>query len=121
MVWPVVRIAGTTLPADATALATAAGALVLDAKVIGQLGGTGVTLDWKGLAVAVAALRRDVPQVQLILAGGLRPANVADAIALLHPDVVDVSSGVESSVGVKDPEAMVQFVQAVDAAKGAST
>ena len=121
MVWPVVRIEGISLPSNATALATAAGALVLDAKVMGQLGGTGVTLDWAGLADAVGALREAVPRVQLILAGGLRAANVADAIALLHPDVVDVSSGVESAPGVKDPEAVVEFVKAVDAAKGTWT
>jgi hypothetical protein len=57
-VWPVLRVAGTTLPADAAALAAAAGAVVLDAHVVGQLGGTGVALDWSGLHDAVQALRR---------------------------------------------------------------
>ena len=117
-VWPVLRVAGTTLPDDAAALATAAGAVVLDAHVVGQLGGTGVALDWSGLQDAVRALRESVPGVCIILAGGLRPANVIDAMRLLSPDVVDVSSGVESDTGVKDPVLVEQFVAAVGSAAG---
>ncbi|MBL0172494.1 MAG: phosphoribosylanthranilate isomerase [Gemmatimonadaceae bacterium] len=117
-VWPVVRIAGTDLPSEARELAAAAGTLVLDAKVVGQLGGTGVALDWSGLADSVESLRVSVPGVQLVLAGGLRASNVAKAIALLNPEVVDVSSGVESAPGVKDPLAVERFVSAVMAAKG---
>ena len=117
-VWPVLRVDGTELPDHATALAAAAGWIVLDAKVVGQLGGTGVTLDWSGLAIAVERLRTAVPGVQVVLAGGLRPSNVADAIRLLAPDVVDVSSGVETAPGVKDPAAVEQFVKAVHAAMG---
>ena len=116
--WPVLRVAGTTLPSDAAALAAAAGAVVLDAHVVGQLGGTGVTLDWSGLRNAVQALRESVPGVRIILAGGLRPANVIDAIRLLSPDVVDVSSGVESETGVKDPGLVEQFVAAARSAAG---
>lgn len=119
-VWPVVRVEGTQLPESAIALAETAGALVLDAKVIGQLGGTGVALDWAGLTSQVAALRHSLPSLQLILAGGLRSENVTDAIALLEPEVVDVSSGVELSPGVKDPMAVERFVSAVRAAKGRS-
>lgn len=115
-VWPVLRVEGTGLPAMAAALASAAGALVLDARVVGQLGGTGVALDWAGLADAVQALRRAVPDFELVLAGGLRADNVAHALALLEPDVVDVSSGVETAPGVKDPMAVEQFVSAVSAA-----
>ncbi len=117
-VWPVLRVAGATLPDDAAALAAAAGAVVLDAHVVGQLGGTGVALNWSGLQDAVRALRESVPRVRLILAGGLRPGNVIDAIRLLSPDVVDVSSGVESETGVKDPELVEQFVAAVRSAAG---
>ncbi len=117
-VWPVLRVEGTELPDDATALAAAAGWIVLDAKVVGQLGGTGVALDWSGLAAAVARLRTAVPGVRVVLAGGLRPSNIADAIRLLAPDVVDVSSGVETAPGVKDPAAVEQFVTAVHAAMG---
>ena len=117
-VWPVLRVAGTTLPADAAALAAAAGAVVLDAHVVGQLGGTGVALDWSGLHDAVQALRASVSGVRVILAGGLRPTNVIEAIQLLSPDVVDVSSGVESETGVKDPKLVEQFVAAVRSAAG---
>ncbi len=115
-VWPVLRVEGTTLPEHARALAVESGVLVLDAKVGGQLGGTGTMLDWFGLGSAVRALRRDVPGLTLVLAGGLRASNVAIAIRHLEPDVVDVSSGVECAPGVKDPAAVEQFVLAVHAA-----
>ena len=117
-VWPVLRVEGTELPPHATALGAAAGWLVLDANVIGQLGGTGVALDWSGLVGQVATLRRAVPALRLVLAGGLRASNVAEAIRLLTPEVVDVSSGVETAPGVKDPVAVEQFVKAVHAATG---
>lgn len=117
-VWPVLRVDGTAVPEQAASLARAAGSLVLDAKVVGQLGGTGVALDWSGLRDAIAQLRRDVPGMQLVLAGGLNPENVAHAMQLLSPDVVDVSSGVEVSPGVKDPVAVERFVQAVQDALG---
>jgi|APMI01.1.fsa_nt_gi phosphoribosylanthranilate isomerase len=116
IVWPVVRVAGHTLPDTATSLAEAAGHLVLDALVVGQLGGTGVELDWSGLRDAVAMLRARVPAVRVILGGGLRPSNVATAVGLLSPDVVDVSSGVESAPGVKDPVLVDQFVRAAHGA-----
>ncbi|GAB1341262.1 phosphoribosylanthranilate isomerase [Gemmatimonas sp.] len=117
-VWPVLRIAGTTLPPDAAELAAISGCVVLDAHVVGQLGGTGVALDWSGLADAVSSLREAVPGLQLVLAGGLRAENVREAIRLLSPQVVDVSSGVESAPGVKDPVRVQQFVQAaLDAAE----
>jgi phosphoribosylanthranilate isomerase len=90
-----------------------ADALVLDAKVPGQLGGTGVALDWAALANDVSAWRAAHPGVRLVLAGGLTPENVQRAIGLLGPDVVDVSSGVESAPGIKDPERLQAFVDAV--------
>jgi phosphoribosylanthranilate isomerase len=111
--WPVVRVAGAVLPPIAWELAEHAEALVLDAKVPGQLGGTGVPLDWEALADEVAAWRRAHPAVRLVLAGGLHADNVRRAIDLLRPDVVDVSSGVESAPGVKDPERLQAFVHAV--------
>lgn len=117
-VWPVLRVEGSTLPPEAAALAAAAGALVLDAKVVGQLGGTGVALDWSGLQDSLAMVRADVPAFELVVAGGLRPENVALAIQLLSPQVVDVSSGVEVSPGVKDPVAVERFVKAVQHATG---
>ena len=117
-IWPVVRVEGTVLAPHAHELAHAAGTVVLDAKVVGQLGGTGVALDWHGLQKAVADFRDALPDVRIVLAGGLRAHNVAHALALLHPDVVDVSSGVESAPGVKDHQAITQFAAAVHAAKG---
>jgi phosphoribosylanthranilate isomerase len=84
--------------------------VLLDPRVDGALGGTGATLDWDALADAVAAVRGAVP---LVLAGGLTPENVARAVSTLAPDVVDVSSGVESAPGVKDPARMAAFVAAV--------
>ncbi len=117
-VWPVLRVRDTVLPDSASALAAAAGWVVLDAQVAGQLGGTGVALDWSGLGAAVGALRQSVPGVQIVLAGGLNTRNVREAIRLLDPDVVDVSSGVETAPGVKDPEAVRQFVIAAHAAMG---
>lgn len=84
-------------------------ALVLDAAVPGQLGGTGVALDWAALAPEVERLRR---RGRVVLAGGLRPSNVADAVSLARVEVVDVSSGVESAPGIKDPELMRAFAKA---------
>ncbi len=117
-IWPVLRVEGTSLPAQTMALASESGTIVLDAKVVGQLGGTGVTLNWSGLRDEVAALRAALPALRIVLAGGLRAENVARAMGLLSPDVVDVSSGVELSPGVKDPVAMKQFADAVRTAKG---
>jgi phosphoribosylanthranilate isomerase len=115
-VWPVLRVTGQSLPDGADELAAVSGSIVLDAHVVGQLGGTGVPLDWSGLVDAVAALRVAVPELRLVLAGGLRPENVAQAIRLLSPQVVDVSSGVESAPGVKDPALVQQFVMAAHGA-----
>lgn len=111
--WPVLRVAGGQLPRAAWELAAHADALVLDAKVAGQLGGTGVPLDWAALSRDVARWRHDCPAVRLVLAGGLHAGNVSTAIDLLRPDVVDVSSGVESAPGIKDPERLQAFVHAV--------
>jgi phosphoribosylanthranilate isomerase len=110
--WPVVRVAGPALPPGTHDLAAAAGVLVLDALVPGQLGGTGVPLDWHALADGVQALREAVPGVHVVIAGGLRPGNVAAMCRLLSPEVVDVSSGVEQAPGVKDPVRLGQFLSA---------
>lgn len=112
-IWPVIRVSGTTLPPETTELAACAGGVVLDAKTVGQLGGTGVALDWSGLRDSVAELRTSQPHLQIVLAGGLRPHNIAEALGLLLPDVVDVSSGVEIAPGIKDHDAMSRFVTAV--------
>ena len=111
--WPVVRLAGGGLPPAAREVAEAAGVLVLDALVPGQLGGSGVLLDWNALVDPLSALRRSVPGVRVVVAGGLRPGNVAEMVRLLAPEVADVSSGVESAPGVKDPTVLAQFMAQV--------
>ena len=108
-VWAAVRCDGSALPAGAAALFRLADAVVLDAKVSGQLGGTGVPLAWGALRDAVDALRG---RCRLVLAGGLTPANVAQAVRTLAPDVVDVSSGVEVTPGIKDHARMRAFAAA---------
>ena len=108
-VWAVVRLEGTALPPDAESLASAADAIVLDARAPGALGGTGRTLDWRGLSGAIAPLRS---AARLVLAGGLTAENVRAAIVTIQPDVVDVSSGVESAPGIKDHARMRAFSQA---------
>jgi phosphoribosylanthranilate isomerase len=73
-------------------------------------GGTGRTIDWP--SAALVAMMRPV-----VLAGGLTPANVAEAIRVVAPYAVDVSSGVESAPGQKDPDLMREFVDAVRRAR----
>jgi phosphoribosylanthranilate isomerase len=77
---------------------------ILDTAVPGRHGGTGTTFDW-GVAEGLA--------VDYVLAGGLDPGNVAEAVRRLRPWGVDVSSGVEARPGVKDPDLMRRFVEAV--------
>ncbi|MBL8087760.1 MAG: phosphoribosylanthranilate isomerase [Chthonomonas sp.] len=84
-------------------------AVVLDAHVAGQYGGTGQTIDW-GVAEQIVALST----VPVILAGGLTPANVAEAIRRTRPYAVDVSSGVESEPGMKSADRLRAFFAAVE-------
>jgi phosphoribosylanthranilate isomerase len=86
-------------------------AILIDARVPGLHGGTGVQAPWHLLAEFHAA-------VPLILAGGLTPENVAEAIRIVQPYAVDVASGVESSVGRKDPEKLRRFIENAKAAGG---
>lgn len=108
-IWAAVRSDGSLLPDWAEELFDEADAVLLDARTPGALGGTGVTLEWSALARSVAALRGST---EVVLAGGLRPENVAEAIRIVSPDVVDVSSGVESAPGVKDHARMRAFIEA---------
>lgn len=117
-IWAAIRVAGAELPASSGELFASADAVVLDARVEGALGGTGVALSWDGLAGAVQAART-AGRARLVLAGGLRPENVARAVSLLHPHVVDVSSGVEGRVGIKDAGRMRAFRDAVVSVEGA--
>jgi phosphoribosylanthranilate isomerase len=81
-------------------------ALLVDAAVKGAYGGTGVTADWS----AAAELAKKYP---LLLAGGLTPDNVGEAVRQVKPWGVDVASGVEARPGEKDPGKMIAFIRAV--------
>lgn len=81
---------------------------LLDAYVEGVFGGTGETIDWE----LVRGQKLDSP---IVLSGGLTPDNVAAAIAVTQPFAVDVASGTEASPGIKDPEALQAFADAVHA------
>jgi len=84
--------------------------VLLDTLIDGEQGGTGVPFGWSAVA-------RRLPTIApVVIAGGLTPGNVAEAIRLFHPFGVDVSSGVESSPGVKDHRLIEEFVAAVRAA-----
>ena len=81
-------------------------AFLVDASVKGLYGGSGITANWN----AAAELAKHYP---LLLAGGLTPENVADAVKQVKPWGVDVASGVESASGEKDAKKMKAFVRAV--------
>jgi phosphoribosylanthranilate isomerase len=103
---------GEELEAGVERWAASVDALLLDGWSPEAHGGTGARFPWR----EVAARRARVPPgVALVAAGGMRAGNVAEAAALLRPDVLDVSSGVESAPGVKDAEAVRAFVAAVRA------
>ncbi len=81
-------------------------ALLLDSYKDGARGGTGVTFDWH-LAVVAKTFGR------LVLAGGLNPENVTEAIKLVQPYAVDVAGGVEREPGIKDHALVKKFIAAV--------
>ena len=83
--------------------------VLFDTVVDGQQGGTGQTWDWE---LARAAFETMEGHVRAVMAGGLTPSNVVDAIRTLHPWGVDVSSGVEREPGKKDIEKVRAFVKA---------
>jgi phosphoribosylanthranilate isomerase len=82
-----------------------ASGLLLDGHGLGEAGGSGKVFDW-------ALMPKDLSQ-PLILAGGLTPMNVGEAIHIAHPWAVDVASGIESAPGIKDPQKMADFIRAV--------
>ena len=81
-----------------------ASALLLDGHQTGELGGQGTAFDWSRIAGGTHPL---------ILAGGLKPDNVASAIGRVRPYAVDVSSGIESAPGLKDAALMQKFIEEV--------
>lgn len=87
-------------------------AVLIDACQPGSYGGTGQLAEWS----VVRAWHAMAAAVPIILAGGLRPDNVASAIAATRPAAVDTASGVESSPGRKDPQLVCQFVRNAQAA-----
>lgn len=87
---------------------TGADAILLDSWREGVPGGTGQVFDWR-------RARQDFSR-PIVLAGGLTPENVGEGMALLRPAAVDVSGGVESTPGRKDPEKTARFIAAVRAA-----
>jgi len=80
-------------------------ALLLDAHAAGGMGGSGETFDWENAVL---------PDNSWILAGGLKPDNIARALATLSPSAVDVSSGIESAPGIKDATLMRRFMEKID-------
>lgn len=95
---------GVDLAAWADAYGDAQG-LLLDANRAGEAGGRGESFDWQG--------ERQLPDLPIVIAGGLGPDNVAAAVRRFSPYAVDVSSGVESAPGIKDARRMRDFVDAV--------
>jgi len=84
-------------------------AILLDSFTRGQYGGTGVIHDW----TLSKQIKQIIEPTPLILAGGLKPENVKDAILTVQPYAVDVASGVESQPAVKDPKKVYEFVKNV--------
>lgn len=103
LAWPVFRSVTLESAPEACAAWGPETTLLLDAADRERRGGTGRRVDWAG-AARLARARR------LVLAGGLTPENVAQAIATVRPHGVDVSSGVESSPGVKDFDKVTRFL-----------
>lgn len=93
---------------DAVASSGLADAVLIDSRTEAASGGTGIALDW-----AAAANALEGATLPVILAGGLQPETVAEAIAMVRPWGVDVSSGVEASAGVKDHERLAAFLRQV--------
>ncbi|HYE85240.1 MAG TPA: phosphoribosylanthranilate isomerase [Vicinamibacterales bacterium] len=102
------------LAADGIEPAVPDDTVLLDAHDPVRRGGTGTTIDWQR-AAAVARTRR------VILAGGLRPDNVGEAITTVRPFAVDVSSGVETRPGIKDHSLIRAFIAAAQAASTQGT
>jgi phosphoribosylanthranilate isomerase len=110
-VWKAVRArGGDDVSAALARYAGSVDALLVDGYSPDSAGGTGTRFPWDEVAARLAGRSGEL---RIVAAGGLRPENVAQAAAILRPDAVDVSSGVERAPGEKDPEAVRAFVRAV--------
>lgn len=114
-IWMVAMVDEKTgaLAEDWRRMADASDALLLDTSARGRTGGTGRTFNWNAASALVKEITKEIP---VVLAGGLNPGNVEHAIHTFKPAVVDVSSGVEVSPGIKDPGMMAAFANAVRSA-----
>ena len=92
--------------ADAISDYSSARAILVDSYQAGKFGGTGEAFDWNWVP--------DNPPVPLVLAGGLTPGNVAQAVLRVNPWAVDVSSGVEVSPGIKSEPMINNFIQEIN-------
>lgn len=111
MTRPIIKAIALADSTDAAIDAWPAGTLILlDAHDPSRRGGTGRTVDWE----RAAAVSRRRP---IVLAGGLRPENVAEAVATVRPFGIDVSSGVETTPGVKDHDLLRALFSAVEGAR----
>lgn len=111
-VWVVLRVGAAGLGEAERRWVGAVQGVVLDTLSPRGLGGTGETFDWGAAREAAQELRADT---RLIVAGGLHAGNVAAVRQALDPDVLDVSSGIESAIGIKDRERMRAFMVAARA------
>jgi phosphoribosylanthranilate isomerase len=107
--------ASVLLPASKGKLIRLPKAVLIDAYSASAYGGTGTTVAWE----AVPGAKNRLAGLPVILAGGLTPENVAEAIQMARPDAVDTASGVESSPGIKDLAKVREFVAAARAGWGA--
>lgn len=103
---PIIKSVDSTSPEEAHAFDAVADALLIDSIDTDGAGGTGHTHDWERTRELTADL--DSP---VILAGGLTPENVVEAVETVEPFGVDVASGVEEQEGIKDHDAIERFVR----------
>jgi phosphoribosylanthranilate isomerase len=109
LVWRVAHLGSGPVGPAVLAVAEDADAVLVEPRVTGRLGGTGRALDPEQAVAAREALMGR----RMVLAGGLTPESVGAAIRLVRPDIVDVSSGVESAPGRKEAARIRDFLEAV--------
>ncbi len=102
-----------TLPEGVSDASKGFDAVLLDSYAKGMSGGTGLVHDWN----VSKRVKRSIHPTPLILAGGLTPENVQEAINTVQPYAVDVSTGVESHPGIKDPAKVLAFIRSVKEVK----